>query len=1655
MLLFVAAFGLQTFLLFECVLRRVLACFLPSTKSKLGQYADKSVIATGVSGFSQVFALPLHIVFSLANISLSVFVVALVIIVLSVVLGEYTASMLTLITTAYNTSLAPVVNAMLELATVVNGGVRFVLPVLNALVYIPSQLLFKVVGPVAWQFADLIPQIVSNCSLAVTAFVMSVVSYTQNVRQCATGLAELCDDAALCGSAFTQYDVNCFANHAHLTVDVMTPGVYTRKVFLGVQEILQESYAVSAVAVSLAMFPLTDFNLYKAVHCLVNILLGPVYGVVATTSRCRYLQSTTASPGYSPVEQAVGCTPDFLPIVAVWVEMMRALGALIDNWLNTVAVVVLESVTGQSSSCAGWQLETTVSEAAQVFEASVSRVRVVGLTEKTVAITDGLHAMYRSDYTQTWGSFMWPMPISVQNGVAAVQATLASEGDDARELRTGLLGCSCIDVPGGIELACATVPLMGANLDLDSEYNASTIHNVQFGNVRTDLMTCANTMVRVVPLKFSKRRLSVSATVGVDVDQNDPYNIFTAPAGQVSPFTVDAGIYVHPLCQTEGAQCVPLADSCYPWCMGLHVAGLGAQHISIMNAVRWEEYVSLRQSDCGMELDDGREACKDSKDSQTSVLVETLMDGRQQAARCSKASTMCVSNDHVVSSVPVAEYIQGPRTLSDLKQSTGPVVRTSDQPFAVAGDVMLTVVDMEVVVTRLFDAGFGVFGVAEELTLVRNAKKIKVTQCLTINYTPCYVQAVVNGQIVMPTEIFSYDNGRIPAGSSKWAVHWAVNPDLAVLSALYSYCYTKEPQFSVIIQSSWSAARVWSLKTGRAADLVHPDSPDDASRVSYMLVPGFQSANDFSCDKMFSLKVVALEHLNAQNVLVTVLEGRAMDVDPLTGDVCADCVKRYRYFYLNPERTDCVEPSEGEGTIFSCCREGEQWQAPELPTLFGRTCPAADRMPQIGSALAETAAVAVWVVRLVLDAICVIPAAVAAGGGWHGITEVMRPRLGKQTFHSMLDTSGAHFLGVEEIIRSVNRASMYMATSLVRTVDAFRGLPGADFLRQIAVGTAKVLQHSDGIILESSVISRQLTMIQNLPTVKILHGLGEATTSGTGALPMGIPAQARIFVTMSSVMSLNLRLVRRTLVRLMQASRVQDAILNVGISSVYESKDEFDSFLDSARAQCHGLGDLLGGQNPWARTMRQACKLGPDAMDFVLQALRVMFVEYPVMSCTCKLGAGERMQANTDLVTTVCLSRFSPASQQRWMLELLFQVDNIQRRDMCFASMDAANARFKGAMDLFLNRLYRLAENAAEGLDYIISSFTHDRTGCNSYLLSPYVLSLIPQPADYWMSCMDTDDCRVKCIAEFTAFDDALLQREDTGRPLVFEQSLQIRVESHIFPAYTVQDNTFPPFEIYSMLELPELTCATVCEKAAVGRCMAISGITDDQQVAVAYYCLPVDINMYISEYTPSAPAFESTVGSVIDMFFLTGYKVSHGQHEWQLVVETTGKYTLAFVVIPGVQGREMLFESAASESDSRHGFLQSVSTVRVVPALTPNSLAYVFATGFRILEDGSEEPRCIQMSLDVNEAPGVLASLTVTISLCLNPKVIDPFRRHICLDEICLTELLLPAGLDSPKMVTLRHWYGDWKPFSMFEETDYHIGERAFLIAQTLGADF
>jgi len=180
-------------------------------------------------------------------------------------------------------------------------------------------------------------------------------------------------------------------------------------------------------------------------------------------------------------------------------------------------------------------------------------------------------------------------------------------------------------------------------------------------------------------------------------------------------------------------------------------------------------------------------------------------------------------------------------------------VRMVQQTFVVAGDELLSVEAEKkvVIVTRFYDVGHGSFQLLNErLTLSSNAHAIEIADCETLRQSDkqCVETAMSEGKLVLPVAFYTMENGRRPqehadggeapglppAAASRWGVHWAANPAIAVYAAIFDFCGGKASNLNV--QSSFGPALVWTVHTMRSVDLEGAGSPsteDIRSRESY------------------------------------------------------------------------------------------------------------------------------------------------------------------------------------------------------------------------------------------------------------------------------------------------------------------------------------------------------------------------------------------------------------------------------------------------------------------------------------------------------------------------------------------------------------------------------------------------------------------------------------------------------------------------------------------------------------------------------------------------------------------------------------------------------------------------------------------------------
>jgi hypothetical protein len=233
-------------------------------------------------------------------------------------------------------------------------------------------------------------------------------------------------------------------------------------------------------------------------------------------------------------------------------------------------------------------------------------VRVVGLTPRLFGVTDGKSVLYRSPhdgYVLAFGA--WPFHVDVRYGLAAVTyGGGAVEADSDGSARTGLLGCRCVEAPE-FTLLCSTAPYVQHIDDDLAGLNASSVHRVAFPNILLTGMTCQNTAVRVMPLRWPRRRLATAQGGGSgftgydrfsfqdtvnrytgDGDVTDNLRLLAARERVLPSGAVEAVIYVQPVCGSENSVTCAAEerDNCFPWCMAVVRRPPRAEHHDVQRA---------------------------------------------------------------------------------------------------------------------------------------------------------------------------------------------------------------------------------------------------------------------------------------------------------------------------------------------------------------------------------------------------------------------------------------------------------------------------------------------------------------------------------------------------------------------------------------------------------------------------------------------------------------------------------------------------------------------------------------------------------------------------------------------------------------------------------------------------------------------------------------------------------------------------------------------------------------------------------------------------------------------------------------------------------------------------------------------------------------
>jgi len=1626
------AFVLQVAVIVELCLNRIIGIVLNTKRRSTRMMADANFVSSIINLIVSVALLPI----TWAGVCVQ-FIVGqfffllglLVIVGVFAVLNQSSANLLTLLVNVYNSGVGEAMNtvviAFLELFAPL---FRILIPVWNSTVNFWTVLLRNVFLPFVFVNTSSIPDLLLNLTTMFSTLAVSLAGYVTSLLECVQ-YSPAPDNST---SPFWVNDMTCVATPYTLSLDLMTPSIFAQRTVTNVKNMFITSCGPATNVLTILFYPLIDYNFYKMIHGAVNFVLHVCFTLpVWTANRCAYAEETT-NHQYTSLEKKIMCIPDVSHAFSILTGTFKAFGAFVDNFLDIGFAVVYSAVTGERpDECSDISLQAVWQDASDVF--GTRKLHAIGMTRSLYAITDGdsvmYHSMSGSNKRSSFALHTWPFQINTEYGVAAVRYGESTDYDDEGGDRTGLLGCQCRDTVDGIVVVCASVPYQKHLAEDDADNSAFTTHKVRFlpDTARAGL-TCSTIVIRVSSLRFSRKRFSSPSPGGTaDASERsfiDPYRLTEASGDKsASSRTADAAVIIMPLCKVrDSVTCLPTLANCFPFCMALHSAGQSTQTLSMHNAQSFTEWTSVGQTDCVVSEAEAA-TCSDQK--------RMAVNDENDIAMSGCAATQCAPDSDTITFMKNPEVEAYSRSLSSWSSTNSATyVRSERQPFVFSGDMFLYSEERNmqersgvIRTTRLYDNKRGDFSMQqEELSLTTTAVELEYAECAT---EECYAERLRQNKIVLPLQVTAQPV--YVSAVSEWAVHWVSTPDLANCAILFEVCAGRSAGGLSVEDEK---ARLWSVYTVRSTNELG-EAFTESKMTSYMVIPQFFKCSQANqCNSVVNMKVTGLEYMNEENLLLTVLATSAENWDWRTNDVIEGGQFEYRYYFVHPNRHDCTTEGSTEAT-FTCWREESagMFRSSELSlSAIGSLCPALQRMPKWGSMVAEVAVAVASMLEVFIETVFTLPASLTVT---NGLTEVFQVRE-RPTFHRFLDMRGASLLDLDPCYRAIEQASFHLSNTITRAAKIFEGKPGNDVIEPVLLGTARVFQYTTGMtMVENKVLG---PLASSIPFDKFVNKMSQNTQSAPPT-PFAAAGAAKsnpleMFSSMFSgatswtkvVTKVARKVILKTFLKKTKRFFMRD-VGNIIMVSAYESQGDMRrGAFDPMRYVCDGFGQVMGRTSAMGQFVRHSCMLGPDSMESFMTVLFIITLEYPVMDCVCKQVGGLETE---EAIEKICMPQGMSMKQKSFVMQSARDAAE-QQTSQCFRVMDAINDRLLKAMDPVLSRMNKAVMALQNTFASILSGA--GSSSCTDWDASPFVISLLPEPVDYFMGCMHTIDCRSRCLDNMLAFEEALAEyRQTDAKDLALSKSFEIDTESRFFSANEeFEGKHLAPFAIYAVMPLEEAVCTAVCTGAA--RCVAIAGMeatTEDVgqgHLQTGYYCVPVSVmeSVYTADTRINTTQYGSFGDDVVTgMHVASRHKAIARQGEWLVVVTRSAQTGLSRVsMLPGASDVSFeLLQTRAFDVDTysdtqdvndRRWAAQRVNHIFVLPAHSNRSWCSVFFSVSQTTPEGFVDNVCVFTRLDTAEEGALYDNLLYPCSQH-HDDIFPPLHQLICLDNDCKRAVRLP----------------------------------------------
>lgn len=837
--------------------------------------------------------------------------------------------------------------------------------------------------------------------------------------------------------------------------------------------------------------------------------------------------------------------------------------------------------------------------------------------------------------------------------------------------------------------------------------------------------------------------------------------------------------------------------SCFPYCMALHVRGSGTQPLILYDAGEWDSGVTLLKRDCGLySMQPGLNA--------SGIRVAVPKSVYDQTASFAP-NTSCVQNANTMSRVPrfvLTEY------------SAHASVELDTQPFLFANDLALTAVRGQKGTNGLHTWSIRVQRIysnqANEFTMIPLNQNIpSLGPCTTPADCNNIAKQCMSATGCKPAIPYSYDasvNAHALGTTSQRFLYWVTNPSLEPFYAFSSYCQnrntnqTNKLQISVI--SSYGGIRLWRMDPY----LYCPENPDTGVRecpeqqnVMTKMVQSldFETFDIALCDQRFAVMAVDLDYINEDNLALTVMKTTLANVNVYSLRPIDKSLVEYETIWVNPnsleQRTDTLWMPEAS--------------SPALAQGF--LCPSQRRMPNLGSLVAEGANALLFFIRLPVNLLLSFPIILDVTGG-------RCPLLNRG--HSILKTCGSEILSLEDFFTSVFRCNtlFWMAFNII--ADSF----GPGVPQTFINGAVVIAENGQGVAMLPSV-SAGIAKAGEVDPAKIPELIGNTIA----ALPSPIYMAALAMKNPIANAHFYYRLGSRMLMQILEASQSSRSVANVFWNVVADGANDYDDIvLQRMRRTCAGFAILAGYNTPLGRLTNRWCTAFVEMQKGFLTLTTVFFVDVPLMDCVCIKSKGS-------VVASYVRQQCWPDAPdlQKPMLNALITLDNDQ---ICPAMVKMTQYHFTESLDEMFSLLETGTRELASVMDYFIQ--VNYQGDCNNYLDNPYVLTLIPQPVDYFRVCGKTEVCKYRCFSEFNAFNARNIEAPT-------EETATETVQSLFFNS--VDDDTYMPLRPIAMLELYNCTypCGYVQQIDVYSdRCILLAGENGGGKLEVISFCIPIQV---------------------------------------------------------------------------------------------------------------------------------------------------------------------------------------------------------------------